>query len=136
MIRVITEWKRKRDLKKYFTIRFFRERHEIYLRAVAAIGAVEDKSVPGITVYSILFEAPTSMQVDMSLTARMLQALKVDGLVKTTAIPPPTDPPWMASIHARYQLTCQGEHFLDQWWVKRTLQKCLVTEQSRRPIQA
>lgn len=125
MIGWLAEWHRQRELKKYFKVRFFRERHEIYLRIVAFIGTVSESPLAGVTLYDLLFEASTSLQVDMRLTARMLQALRADGLIEATTVPAPTDPRWMAALHARYRLTRQGIWFLEEWWVRRTLRRIL-----------
>lgn len=134
MIGWLTEWHRQRELKKYFKVRFFRERHEIYLRIVAFIETAGDKTLAGVTLYSLLFEVPNSLQVDMRLTSRMLQALRADGLIEATTVPAPTDPRWMAALHARYRLTRQGTWFLDEWWVKRTLQGILGSGPNPAPF--
>lgn len=123
MIGLIAEWKRKRELEKYFRVRFFRERHEVYLRAIAILGMADEKPLPGVTVYSILSQNPGSVQVDMRLTARILKALHVDGLVEYAVLPPSDDLTPLGNLYARYRITRQGKRFLDQWWVRCTLQR-------------
>lgn len=131
MIGLIAEWHRKRELKKYFVVRFFRERHEIYLRVLAIVGEVDGATITGLAIYESLLQAPSKMQVDHPLAARMLQALRIDRLIEpVNAGAPSADPKLLGALHGRYRLTRQGRWVLDEWWVRRTLQRMSGTASS------
>lgn len=126
-MRLFQEHRRKRALNKYFKIRYFRERHEVYLRMMVVLRMLVDKGdghtwrPSGMTVRNALFEAPGVVQVDDRLVARMLEALVADGLIEKDGTSPRISPKWMGWLYARYRVNYKGIWFLDQWWVQRTL---------------
>lgn len=125
------ESRRRRELRRWFRVKYYRDRHEVYLRILAIMRLVREHRAPvpgaafwdvsGMVIKAALFHSPCSIPVDAAMVADMLSAMRTDGLIKRVHLPPKGTPEHMSHLHARYYLTHEGEAFLDRWWVQETL---------------
>jgi hypothetical protein len=127
----LRERRRRRELRAWFRVSYYRERHEVYLKILAIMRMVRDHRSPvpgapfwdvsGMVIKAGLFLSPCTIEVDSAMVADMLRAMRTDGLIERVHLPPKGTPEHMSCLHARYYLTERGDALLDTWWVHETL---------------